>query len=472
MTTNVTATPRPNLRPVILLLGLLAASPFLTPATAIGAPAEEAPDPAIVVAARDGDEQRERSLLAEDPAQAADVDRLGLTALDWAALRDHWRISHQLLDAGAPVGIVGFDGGTVLHKACHHDRADLVARLLDAGADLELANQWGRTPLHVAARRGCREVALVLLGRGADVDAPTKEGWTPLHVAYKSGQSDLVAILLAAGADPDRRDEAGERPADLAFIRPARVDLDPAVLDEYIGHYDLGQGVGFKVWLDGGILHLREFAPDELYPIGPDAFYCVQEPWRVDFVRNTAGEITAVDVAFLRQTVRGTRRHEPRYVGAAVCRDCHRRGDGGGPYVTWLASRHAGAYWRLATDWALFLARSQPHYHDLIDPLHDDRCHRCHTTPGQDPDAIVPASFRLEEGIGCEACHGPGSRYIDPEVMGDHAAFVAAGGIVPDERTCRRCHRRPGSLDLAADWPKIAHRLPVHGPVEDGGAHD
>jgi hypothetical protein len=125
-----------------------------------------------------------------------------------------------------------------------------------------------------------------------------------------------------------------------------------------------------------------------------------------------------------------------------------------------MRSRHAHAYWRLGSDWSLFLARLRPHYQDLEDPLSDDRCLLCHVTGSQDPDALFESSYRLQEGVSCEACHGPGSNYADAEVMVNREAFLANGGRVPDESTCRACHRRSENFDFEEMWPKIAHSKP------------
>lgn len=412
---------------------------------------------AFVAAARLGDENAVRRSLDADPDLVRATDALGMTALDWAATREHWHIFRQLLAKGAPVTGIGFDGGTVLHRVCHYDRPDMVQLLLDAGADITVQNQWGRAPLHVAARRGCRQTAELLLSRGADLDAATREGWTPLHVAYRSGQPELVELLLSAGADPERRDSAGLRPVDHAFQRPAAVSIEPAKLNEFQGLYDVDEEFHFKVWVEDEALWLQDFGADAMYPTGADSFYCRSEPWSVAFQRGADGTVAAIEVRFLRRAVAGRRRDHPEYVGSHACRQCHSGGEHGDAYVRWLSGRHAGAYWRLATDWALFLAQQRPHFQDLQDPRADDRCLLCHTTAFQDPDAILASSFDIGEGVGCEACHGPGSKYLDPSVMTDRAAFLAAGGRVPDERTCRNCHRNLDRFAFDEWWPRIAH---------------
>jgi len=59
--------------------------------------------------------------------------------------------------------------------------------------------------------------------------------------------------------------------------------------------------------------------------------------------------------------------------------------------------------------------------------------------------------------VGCEACHDPGSLYIDPQVMARRESFLAHGGVVPDATTCRRCHRNPDRFDFDEWWAKIDH---------------
>jgi hypothetical protein len=352
----------------------------------------------------------------------------------------------------------GGAGATPLHWACHLDDAGAVSALLDAGADPNRANRWGRTALHVAVRRGCADVARLLIARGADLHAPTREGWTPLHVAQRCGRPEMVELLIAAGADPARADAEGRVAADDAFVRPPAAAAGD--LDAYIGLYELGPGVEVKVWREADGLHVREFAPDALYPTGPDAFFCVQEPWALRFERDADGVVNAVTIDYLRRQVRAVRRAAPRYVGSQACAECHLDRELGAQHLSWIRGRHAGAWWRLATDWAVLLASFRPHYTDVTDPIADSRCTRCHWTAAQDDDALLATGFRREEGVGCEACHGPGSEYMDPEVMADRERFLAAGGVVPDEAVCRKCHRDDAFV-FAERVARIAHPRPA-----------
>jgi hypothetical protein len=45
--------------------------------------------------------------------------------------------------------------------------------------------------------------------------------------------------------------------------------------------------------------------------------------------------------------------------------------------------------------------------------------------------------------------------------MADREAFLAAGGRIPDENTCRSCHRNSERFSWAEWAPKIAHPRPV-----------
>ena len=256
-------------------------------------------------AAGKNDFTRIQAILDKSPEKLNALDSGGYTPLHWAGIRASWQAFEVLLAAGARVDIIGADGGTVLHWTCHHDNAAMVQRLVDAGADIHHANQWGRTPLHVAARRNQQQVASLLIGLGADVQARTREGWTPLHVANKSGHERMIALLLAKGADRAAKDEQGKLAADYFFSRPAEIAPPAEGYAQYAGSFQLTPRFCVNVWLKDGRLYLADYASDELYPTGRDSFFCRHEPWKVVFHRDAQGQVSELELHFLRRSYRG-----------------------------------------------------------------------------------------------------------------------------------------------------------------------
>jgi hypothetical protein len=172
--------------------------------------------------------------------------------------------------------------------------------------------------------------------------------------------------------------------------------------------------------------------------------------------------VDRVEIDFLRRTVGGKRLPEYEYVGSEVCGECHLQDSSGSQYVSWMRSPHGRAYWDLRTDWAKFLASIRAEYRDIEEPAREWRCLKCHVTGAQDFVYQRADGFRPEEGVGCEACHGPGSAYIDPEIMADRELFLQNGGRVPEETTCRMCHE-DDRFHYDERLPKIAHPRPEGG---------
>ena len=181
----------------------------------------------IIAASKRGDIFAVRHYLGKSREAIAARDRFEYTPLHWAAVQGHWDVVETLVERGADVNALGWDGGTPLHMACHHDRPDMVRVLLDAGADLTIRNQWGRTPLHVAARRNCDLVAALLLSRGADPNATTKEGWTPLHVAHMAGHPRVQQVLARARHRPGPEGRRRQGPGRLRLRAPRRGERRP-----------------------------------------------------------------------------------------------------------------------------------------------------------------------------------------------------------------------------------------------------
>ncbi len=154
-----------------------------------------------------------------------------------------------------------------------------------------------------------------------------------------------------------------------------------------------------------------------------------------------------------------------KYVGSEKCKVCHKAASRGDQYSVWEKSLHAKAYTTLATEQSKEVAKKAG---VTGDPQKAAQCLKCHVTTFNNPAAPKDASYKQEEGVGCETCHGPGSLYKTLKIMKDLAAGVQdpkeVGFIAGDEATCLKCHNTESptykEFKYDVDYAKIAHPLP------------
>jgi YVTN family beta-propeller protein len=160
---------------------------------------------------------------------------------------------------------------------------------------------------------------------------------------------------------------------------------------------------------------------------------------------------------------------QPVYMGARACGACHTGKDMGNAYGKWLHSKHSRAYATLALpeskEIAAISGLRQP-------PQEAPICLGCHATAYNSEPWEKDENFRTEDGVQCEACHGPGSEYMAESVMRNKEEAMKAGLRFPDERFCLGCHIEKGShvavlkvppVDLKKGREVIAHPLPASG---------
>jgi cytochrome c peroxidase len=139
------------------------------------------------------------------------------------------------------------------------------------------------------------------------------------------------------------------------------------------------------------------------------------------------------------------------YIGADECAACHSSRGGMDQYEKWLASPHARAYKTLKEEKSMAIARAGK----IEKPWESAECLRCHTT------GYGRSDKTREEGVGCEACHGPGSGYYSGEYHVNYQdqkkGYVTAKkygmypvldheeNLIKREKMCRFCHngKRP-----------------------------
>lgn len=125
-----------------------------------------------------------------------------------------------------------------------------------------------------------------------------------------------------------------------------------------------------------------------------------------------------------------------KYMGIKGCRTCHKSKKIGNQVGIWEASGHARAYEALESPKADSLAKAL----GMESPNTNPGCLKCHTTAFGAPSEILTRGYKQEEGVQCEACHGPGSLYRSLKVMKDHDMAVEKGLWVLGEKSCRSCH--------------------------------
>ena len=154
---------------------------------------------------------------------------------------------------------------------------------------------------------------------------------------------------------------------------------------------------------------------------------------------------------------------EHAFVGAEKCKMCHNSPGKGAQFTQWSRSRHAKAFATLASDEAKRIAAAL----GIADPQKDEKCLRCHVTGHGVSAAMLTDNYKAKEGVSCESCHGPGGDYWKMDVMKDRAKSVAAGLIIPDEKTCTGCHNSENptfkGFEYKAMLAQVAHPNPQSG---------
>jgi len=151
---------------------------------------------------------------------------------------------------------------------------------------------------------------------------------------------------------------------------------------------------------------------------------------------------------------------EYEYIGASKCKMCHNKPAGGEQYKKWLDGPHANAMKTLSSEKALAIAKEK----GIADPATDASCIKCHSTFGS-IDESVNIGVKITEGVSCETCHGPGSKYKSKTIMSSREKSLANGLIIPDKKTCEGCHNEESPTFKGFNFDeavkKIAHPVPA-----------
>jgi hypothetical protein len=154
-----------------------------------------------------------------------------------------------------------------------------------------------------------------------------------------------------------------------------------------------------------------------------------------------------------------------KFTGLASCQSslCHGGGVGKDQCAIWsTVDFHVRAYAILVT----------PRSRGITDALHgmtpalNDRCTVCHSPFQPLPNDRVTAAARTDEGVSCEACHGPASNWLRSHTRMDYtyAQRVASGmsdlrGAYGRANTCVACHEYLDPALAKAGHPELIFEL-------------
>lgn len=151
------------------------------------------------------------------------------------------------------------------------------------------------------------------------------------------------------------------------------------------------------------------------------------------------------------------------YVGVETCAMCHKTEKQGSQLSIWQNSAHSKAFETLKTEKANQIATEKGFKTPAVET---PECLKCHVT-GYNLDAsMLGKKFKVEDGVQCETCHGPGSAYKDMKVMKDKDLAVKNGLVMHDklENFCIGCHNAESptyvDMDINEAWEKIKHTVP------------
>jgi cytochrome c554/c'-like protein len=195
-----------------------------------------------------------------------------------------------------------------------------------------------------------------------------------------------------------------------------------------------------------------------------------------------AGFIAGAALAFA--ATRGSAEDaKPAYVGSKKCVQCHFKQD-----ASWKKTKLAKAMETLkpvteADNKALFDARKKADLDPAKDYTTDAKCLACHTTGyGKDggyPDQKITDENRktadLMGSVSCEACHGPGSVYLEykkkkkdeakkenKEAVFTKEELAKVGLVTPTEENCKTCHNKDAPSQPAEPFKFEDKKKKVH----------
>jgi ankyrin repeat protein len=200
----------------------------------------------LFAASTEGNLEKVRALVKDDPRLVFSKDSIGMTPLHWAAWKGHKDVVECLVASKADVNSNDSDGYTPLRRASdegHKEVVEFLGKIAQEGTaqflqdyakkrleELQVSERKAEE-LRVLAAVPASLVKLVergdlatlqnrLLLPGTNPNEPDNsvvKGWTALMEAANSGNIEAVNVLLGAGASVNARTESGRTALDIAL---------------------------------------------------------------------------------------------------------------------------------------------------------------------------------------------------------------------------------------------------------------
>jgi ankyrin repeat protein len=251
-------------------------------------------------AARAGDANRVKLLLAEgkDPNQSDAAG--GRTALHWAVRNGNVEIVDILIKGGADLNKGDQAGKTALSHAAESGKVDLTRKLIESGADVNKRDLVGGNSVLWAAGLGNADTLAIVVEAGGNVDVKDINGLTPLQWAAQTGKTDSMKILIDGGADVNATDGLNGESVLMRAARSGKTESINLLLEN-------GADPSIKTKIGGNALHISsEYSNVEIVKIlvegglDPKAVDMRSPGWNaLDYAKNRVDEGRFQVIAYL-----------------------------------------------------------------------------------------------------------------------------------------------------------------------------
>lgn len=227
-------------------------------------------------------------LLLEYGADINAKNRMGDSALHFAALKGRADDATVLIGWGIDISATTTSGSTALHQASHSPDAEITKTLIAAGADVNVSDIVGQSALLIAADKGYLETVKLLIETTTNIDYMDWYGYTALGSAALNGYGAIVDVLLDAGAqvfpqepgphcpflDPEERVLEYFRDPVLAALGNRHFNVAKVIMEaaggreigtefaEALHMLDIGDMYGLRRWSANRFRNAPEYRPD------------------------------------------------------------------------------------------------------------------------------------------------------------------------------------------------------------------